>query len=58
VPLTYYQWSDEIPELNGVVQRPHVVIPALAVDAGVAIGASTGVAAAASKRRLKKREAA
>jgi hypothetical protein len=49
VPFTFYQWSDEIPEVNGVTNWPRVRYPALAVDAVVAIGASTFIAAAASR---------
>jgi hypothetical protein len=58
LPLTYYEWSDEIPELNGVIQRPRVAVPALVADVAVAVGAATLVAAVGSRRRLVKYGAA
>jgi hypothetical protein len=51
VPFTYYEWSDEIPTINGVTRWPRVNVPMLVADVAVAVGAATAVASLTSKRK-------
>jgi hypothetical protein len=58
IPLTFYRWSDSIPDINGVTQLPKLDSAALAVDIAVAIATATFVAAVVGRRPRAKQHAA